>query len=144
MRPAPVLFVLALGCAPPPEVLLSTPTISDDTIAIELLYPEPGQIIQLDEDCTLHEPIVVFVTGVELTEPTAIAIENQAHWHGGPNLDQGFCRSFDNSCDDYEGGDLSSGPLNLFVSLRDNVHDALGAEDQVEIELIDPDSGPCP
>lgn len=147
MRPVPVLLALSLGgCAPPPEVLLYTPSYTDTDPTIDLLYPEPGQVIELDGDCSLSEPIVVAVTGILLTDWDAspIAIERQGHWHGGPDLDGGYCRSYDNSCDDYVATDMSEGPINLYVGLFDNTHAPLGAEDQVEIELEAPVGVDCP
>ncbi|HHO54354.1 MAG TPA: hypothetical protein ENK18_26655 [Deltaproteobacteria bacterium] len=87
---------------------------------------------------------MVAVTGIQLTEPSPIAIERQGHWHGGPNLDEGFCNSSDYSCDDYDGSNMSVGPLNLYVELLDNTHSPLGPKDQVEIELTAPVGVTCP
>ena len=137
------LVLVWSACAPPPEVSLGT-TVA--VPSIELLYPEQGQVVTLDADCVLVEPLVVVVRGVDLTPPAPDdLVEGQGHWHGGPDLAQGYCVSSDNACSDYDGTGLSEGPANLFVQLQDNGHNPLAgdqASDQVEISIEAPAT--CP
>jgi hypothetical protein len=118
---------------------------------LEITYPEPGEIIELDGTCVLYTLIVVHITGIELVEPKNELVEGEGHWHGGPDLDRGYCYSDEPFCegadnpDDYErydGSGMTAGLLTLFAELQDNMHGSLGIGDEVEIQLTDPD-GNC-
>ena len=98
------------------------------------------------------EPIIVYVEGVELA-PFGEPVEGQGHWHGGPDLVEGYCVATTPFCEGvadradtdnvhYEGGNIGGGTRKLFVELVDNLHQPLGADDSVEVTLIDGD-GSC-
>ena len=132
----PALLLIVAACAPPPAA---------SGLSIELLYPESDQEVTLDGDCVLREPIVVDIDGLNLVDPAPDNIvDGQGHWHGGPDMENGYCISSDNSCNDYEGRDLSLGRLTLFVELQDNGHNPLGARDQVEVVVVAPSDVNCP
>lgn len=146
------LFLLALwGCEPPPPVGLADPAAGP---GIEILYPRPGDTFVLDERCLLTEQIVVHVTQLTLAPPSDELVEGEGHWHGGPDLSQGYCFSDKPFCAGaapdpknptfatYDGSGMRAGLLTLFVALQDNLHGPLGVEDQVEVTLTDP-SGHC-
>lgn len=139
------------ACAPPPPVELADPV---DGMTIEVLYPRPGDTFSLDESCALTEQLVVYVTGLDLVDPKDEAIDGEGHWHGGPDLSQGYCFSSKPFCagaipdpkdptfTTYDGSGMTAGLLTLYVELQDNLHKPLGVADQVEIVLTDP-GGNC-
>jgi hypothetical protein len=149
MRTMPVL--LALGCAPPPVTL--SPSRGGGGPSIEILYPEPGQQVVLEPGCVLTEPLVVHVRNLDLAPPGE-PVDGQGHWHGGPDLDEGYCASSVAFCEGegdaeesftrYDGSGRTAGPLNLYASLHANDHRPLGVEDLVEIELVAADGEACP
>jgi hypothetical protein len=139
----PVLLLAAAGCAPPP------PVAGAGEPSIEIVYPTPGQALELEADCSLAEPIVVDVDGIELVPPDPDnLVEGQGHWHGGISLSQpGYCVSSSTFCDDYAANELPPGLLTLFAQLQDNAHGPLDVEkstDQVEVELVAPAGATCP
>jgi hypothetical protein len=155
MRTMLVLF--ALGCAPPPEISLSSPQ-GEEEPSIEILYPEPGQQVELEPGCVLTVPIIVYVQNFALV-PTGEVLPTEGHWHGGPDLDEGYCKASVAYCEGggedeeeeedegythYDGTGRSEGPLNLYVSLHTSDHSPLGVEDVVEIDLVPPDGEACP
>ncbi len=133
--------VLAIACAPPPLV-----PAGGGELGIELLFPEPGDQVPLNDDCELDTVIVVDIDGLELVPPAPDdLVEGQGHWHGGPDLASGYCVSFGSACRDYDGAGVRLGLQTLFVQLQNNGHEPLGPEDQVEIEVVPPLSGvSCP
>jgi len=138
MRRAPLPALLVLACAPP---LHDAPQA-----AIEIMYPENGLELQLEDDCSLDEPIVVRVDGVELvpSDPDNVA-EGEGHWHGGFDLRVvGYCASSTTWCDDFASEGLVGGFTSLFAQLQDNGHtplDTPDGEDQVEVFLKEPSQG---
>lgn len=130
-------FCALLTCAgcPPPEPIVGDPSI-------EVLFPLPNQEITLNADCEIDTLIVVDVDNLDLVEPSDDFIEpvdGQGHWHGGPDLQQGFCRSGTTFCDDYE-SDAFPAPSNgsISVSLASNDHRLFGEPVIVELQLVAP------
>lgn len=148
MRRTFAAWTAVAACQPPPPVELG----GEDPVApaIEILYPEPAQEIVLDATCTLTEPLIVHVEGLDLvaTGPDPEDIPGEGHWHGGPSLSRGYCVSSVAFCvgdatgegfTTYDGSGMAPGSLTLYVELQSNVHARLGPTDQVEVRLIDPD-----
>jgi hypothetical protein len=151
MRAALGAFVILAGCEPPPPPAGAT----DEGPTIEILYPEPGQPIALNDACVLDTLIIVHIMGIELVPPDpANIVAGQGHWHGGLNVEQGYCASSvayctggDGSPGTFDGTDVSPGQATLFASLRDNGHTPLGPQAEVEITVEDALDGPdggCP
>ena len=67
-----VVLPAVAACAPPPAVDVA----ADLVPSIEILYPENGQLLPLDEDCSLTEPIVVNVVGVD---PGTVTVGTEGH-----------------------------------------------------------------
>jgi hypothetical protein len=145
---------LAVGCAPPPAI----DAADSDAPSIRILYPEPGQEIELDADCALTVPIVVDIRGIELVS-SEVNAPGEGHWHGGPDLAEGYCMAFGPSCEGrageperdelayerYDGRSRSGGLLTLRAELQTNRHEPLpDARDQVEVLLLAPAGGFCP
>jgi hypothetical protein len=139
---AAVAICAALGCEPPPPIDLGPhgPTL-------KITNPEPGEKLELDSTCTLTEPIVVDVSGIRLVEPRPELVRGEGHWHGGPDLNHGYCLSDRTYClggsdsadyERYDGSGMTAGLRTLYAELQDNKHNDLGVGDQVEIELTDP------
>ena len=102
-------------------------------------------MIALNANCELDEPIVVHIVGIDLVPPRPEdVVDGEGHWHGGPDLTEGFCISADASCVDYDGTVVRTGRRTLQVALQDNAHSPLGPEDQVEVEIVDPAGVDCP
>jgi hypothetical protein len=152
----PVHFILAAGCAPPPELVLPGDTAAGPSI--EILYPEQGEVLTLESGCGLVAPIIVYVEGLELSEFDLPDADGQGHWHGGPSLERGYCaaqiaycegrnadaeKNEDNSAR-YDGRGQRPGRLTLQVELQSNSHEPLGVEDQVEVVLAAPPGETCP
>jgi len=137
-----VLFAV-FGCAPPDPLDL------DELVppSIDVLYPEPGQVVELNEDCELDVLIVVDVDGLELVdfEEAEGPVDGEGHWHGGPDLGTGFCRSFATWCDDYDSDPFPDGTTaSIFATLVNNDHQPFGDEVQVEILVEAPQGVDCP
>lgn len=142
------LAAMGVGCAPPPEVSVVDP---DAPPSLEILHPEAGDTFTLDADCTLTEPIVVYVSGLELVPPRPAVVDGEGNWHGGTDLDGGYCLSSDAYCAggplsadyrNYDGTGMTAGTLTLFAQLFDNTHQPIADPVQVEVELVDP-GGSC-
>ncbi|MEM6931386.1 MAG: hypothetical protein AAF602_30940 [Myxococcota bacterium] len=142
------LLLAALGCAPPDPIdpdLLGPPSI-------KVLFPASGQTLELNEDCQLDTVIVVDTSGIEIVDFTDSppVQEGEGHWHGGPSLDNGFCRSFDTFCE--PGGDegytsptfVNEQSASIFATLVTNDHRRLGEPDQIEINVVAPPGVTCP
>ncbi len=142
----PLLFVV--GCAPPDPIdpeLIGPP-------AIEVLFPTPGQTLTLNERCEIDTVIVVDTRGIVMTDFTEgpALDDQQGHWHGGPSLDDGFCRSFDTFCgpggeEGYTSPAFTSGQsATIRAELVANDHRPLEVEDQVEVSVMAPEGVECP
>ncbi len=151
MRAALVGAWVIGGCEPPPP----PGTVTDDQLSIEILFPEPGWEIPLNDLCVLDTLLIVDIQGLDLipADPANI-VEGQGHWHGGLNVEQGYCSSAvayctggDGSPGTFDGTAVRPGNVTLFASLRDNGHAPLGPVAEVEILVQDPLDGPdggCP
>lgn len=148
-RALPWLFVF--GCAPPPVIELTDTPPEEVGPSIEILYPNDGDTFDLVDCAFVDVPIVVLVEGLELTEPGE-DIEGVGHWHGGPDLNNGYCVGIVPFCEGVLGRDpadtarfegLVDGPgtRKLNVELVNGLHQPLGASDSVEVTLLDPDGG---
>ncbi len=147
---APFLCLMFAACEPPPEVQVA----GDGTPSIEILEPINGQELELGAGCTLQALLLVYVANFELRADLIgeAPAARQGHWHGGPDLTQGYCRSAGAICegsdvggvDSYDGTGLSPGPLTLQVQLQENDHNPIDANDQVEVTLVDDVGGDCP
>jgi len=142
MHPLGLVFFALLGCAPPDPIdadLVGEPTI-------EILFPTAGMEIELDDQCRLDTVIVVDIDGLDVVDWTERDedIEGEGHWHGGPDLTDGYCLSFQTFCDDYTKVPLTA-PRNSSVSatLVTNLHEEFGEPDQVEIRLVPPPGVSC-
>ena len=145
-------WLALVGCAPPPEIAV------DDTDlvgpSIEILFPKDGDTFDFVAGCAFVDvPLVVLVEGVELAAPGEV-VEGQGHWHGGPNLEAGYCVGIVPYCDgvfdrdpvletaSFEGLVDGPGTRKLTVELVDGLHQPLGSEDSIEVTLLDP-TGAC-
>jgi hypothetical protein len=140
------------GCAPPPPLQLAEP--GDRSPSIEIIHPGQSDEIELDATCVLTELIVVYVTGLELVDPKNQLVDGEGHWHGGPNLDRGYCFSAEPFCSGaprgplvedyshYDGTAMIPGLTTLYAELQDNLHGAIGVAAEVEVRLMDP-GGHC-
>jgi hypothetical protein len=149
-------WLALVGCAPPPAVKLgdtdATPVDTDlPAPSISIVYPKGGDTFELAGCALAGVPIVVVVEGLELTEPGE-EVAGTGHWHGGPSLEGGYCVSSATDClgavdppDNTRFQAVVGGPgtSKLFVELVDGLHQPLGAEDSVEINLLDSEGG-CP
>jgi hypothetical protein len=135
------------GCAPPPPIDLGQ--LGGDQPSLEITWPLPGATIELDSTCVLTETIVVDVENFELVPltPDMEDVDGQGHWHGGPDLSQGYCLGDKPFCsggannatyETYDGSAMTAGLLTLYAELNSNLHEDLGIGDQVEVELTDP------
>jgi len=151
MRAALVGAFVVAGCEPPPP----PGTVTGAGPSIEILYPEQGQTVPLNDLCVLDTLLIVDIQGIDLVPPDpANLVEGQGHWHGGLSVEQGYCASFiayctggDGSPGTFDATTVSPGNVSLFASLRDNGHVPLGAEAEVEIlveEGADAPDGGCP
>jgi hypothetical protein len=146
-------WLALLGCAPPPAVELPADTGQTGPTgpAITILYPKDGDTFDLVGCALVDVPIVVLVEGLELAVP-GVGGEGTGHWHGGPDLEVGYCVSSVPYCEGmadtpdgarYEALFDGAGTRKLNVELVDGEHQPVGAEDSVEVTLLDPDGG-CP
>jgi len=143
-------FVAVAGCEPPPP-----PGTATDGPTIEILYPEAGQAVTLNDLCVLDTLLIVHIEGIDLVpaDPANI-VAGQGHWHGGLNVEQGYCSSAlafcwggDGSPGTFDATEVSPGQATLFASLRDNGHTPLGPQAEVEIlveDALDGPDGGCP
>jgi hypothetical protein len=145
-------WVFLVGCAPPPAVPLTGDTAAGAGPSIEILYPYDGDTFELVGCALVDVPLVVLVEGVELVPPGE-DVEGQGHWHGGPDLNEGYCvgtRPFCEGAPDrvvdstYESTVDGPGTRKLQVELVNGLHQPFdGANDSVEITLLD-SAGDCP
>src|SRR5262245_4980143 len=153
MRAALVGAFVAAACDPPPPP--GTVTDTDTGPSIEILYPEPGQEVTLNDACVLDTLLIVHIEGLELVPPDpANIVDGQGHWHGGLDVEQGYCASWtaycvggDGSPGTFDATSISPGNVTLFAALRDNGHAPLGPQAEVEISVADALNGPdggCP
>lgn len=141
-----MLLLVALGCAPPEPFDLSSGTDVVEPF-IEIVYPEGGQVVELNDNCEFDEIIVVYIDGLELVPPgpDVPAVEGQGHWHGGiSDLDSGFCLSSRSWCDDYQPRTFRDGSSHsVLATLVTNEHEEFGDVSRAEVQLVAPAGVTC-
>ncbi|MEN0062805.1 MAG: hypothetical protein AAGA48_11690 [Myxococcota bacterium] len=140
-RVALLIGSIVMACAPPDPITVNAGP------AIEVKFPEQGQTLTLNDNCEIETILVVDIDGLTLVDPEddREPVDGEGHWHGGPSLERGFCRSAATWCDDYDRESFSDGSnVLLSVSLVTNNHLPLGPEAQVEVTLEAPDGVTCP
>jgi hypothetical protein len=148
MRAAVVCGLVVAGCEPPPA-----PEGVTDGPSIEILDPRPGQTITLNDACVLDTLLVVNIEGLEVVAPKPDElVEGEGHWHGGPDLDAGYCIAWHSFCEGgedppntYAGSSAAAGTAKLFAELTDNGHAPLPGVPVASVEVfIEEPVGGCP
>ena len=142
MRTVLVLLPLALlACKPPKEIIIPVDTGLDAPPAeplIEIVHPQNGSEVELEDDCSLDTVVAVQIEDFELVSFTDFPTpaEGEGHWHVQVSGDPSYAPVESGQSVEIVRPGFIAGPFSITVNLVDSQHQPIGVgQDEFFAEL---------